>query len=457
MAAISETQHLISEELPSSQPALVAVIIKNMDKHLAIPLLQFVIENPSNPALVAQYRAALKSVANKTNRFDLRRQLVDEKSETKAAELETIANSEELAKKTTAASAKAAQCLVQEFLQVEEGCYTFRHSLKEMEDRSRQAKFSLLSLKRAYGATEKHIAELAMLAHHLYEMGRYKEAGTVLELHKRCVTPRYRRRDANVKDDEDEDGYGAYAEPDIRASWGRFACGILLNNRDMARDASVELLQRLDAYDSAAGQVLAQHVWFTHWNLCLLAMERGGTTDLLYLMYRDKKAAPFLRFRYQNTIMCLCPHLCPYLAAAAVLNRGNSQVVTRATRIIETDMHRLRDPLSRFLVALRVKCDFELASKVIEEAEAFMKKDYFLHRHAARYVENARMMVVQNKLWVHKVMSTEQTGEMQLVKLIRDANVDATIDSVSKTVTVHTLSQRTVWKQVLDSLAHVAA
>ena len=67
------------------------------------------------------------------------------------------------------------------------------------------------------------------------------------------------------------------------------------------------------------------------------------------------------------------------------------------------------------------------------------------------------MLVTANKLMVHRVMSTGDQGsaEMQLVRLIRDSNVDATIDSVSNTVHVHTLSQRTVWKQVMDTLSHV--
>ena len=446
---------VISQALPATQSELVYAVIKHLDKHLAIPVLQFSMENPSEPGLAPQYRAALKQLAKKTYRFDLRRQLADGDE----AELAELAELEEYNQRMLKSSSQAAQCLLQEFFAYDTATqtYSFRHTARDMDERSRQAKFSLPSLKRLFGATERHVRELATFANVLYEFGRYREAAMMLDLHKRCVTPRYRRRDAQVTEDEGgDDGESSFASPDAGACWGRFACAILLGNRDGARDAAQELIARLDSADNSESQVVAQHSWYVHWHLCMLAVDRAPTTDLLWLLYRDRKPVNFLKFRYTNTVLCAAAHLTPYIVATAVLNKSNAMMIQRAARIVDVEAHRLRDPLSQFIISLRLKCDFDEAAALIGACEKFMAQDYFMRRHAARFAEYARMMVCQNKLWVHRVMSTEKTGEMQLVRLIREANVDATIDSVSNTVHVQTLSQRTVWKQVLDTLSHVS-
>lgn len=441
--------------LPATQPELIHAVIKNMDKHLAIPVLQYAIENPSAPELVPQYKAALKELAKKTYRFDLRREL----AAGNAAELEEIKDAEAYPTSMLSGAARGCQCLAQEFFTIDQatGAYAFRHTARDMDERSRQAKFSLPALKSAIGATEHHIRELANLGNLLYEFGRYRDAANVLDLHKRCVTPKYRKRDVTAGDDDQDDGPISFAKPDFGASWGRFACALLLGHRETARDAAQEILNVLDS-DSEASRVTAQHVWFLTWHLFLLTFEgrNASTTDLLWLLYRDRKPVNFLKFRYNNTVLCAAAHLTPYIVATAVLNKANSTMLLRAARIVEVESERLRDPLSRFVIALRQTCNFDQASSLITECEAFMKQDFFLHKHVARFAENARMLVAQNKLMVHRNMSTEMVGEMQLVRLIRDSNVDATIDSISKTVTVHTLTQRTVWKQVLDTLSHVS-
>ena len=68
---------ITSHDLPATQPEIIFEVIKNLDKHLAIPVLQHAIANPSNPALAPQYKKALKELAAKTYRFELRRELAE--------------------------------------------------------------------------------------------------------------------------------------------------------------------------------------------------------------------------------------------------------------------------------------------------------------------------------------------------------------------------------------------
>jgi hypothetical protein len=432
--------------LPASQPELIERIAQHLDPHIVIAALQHAVANPAAPELVPKYRAALKALAARTQLFELRRSLADDEEER-----ENVDIAEEDAGDDLVDEAKACKPLLDEFFnQSDVGTLDPKLALKELDDRARHNKFTLAALKALCKANAKHVVALGAYARSLFSKGRYKEAADLLDVQRRLFVPRYRRR---ADDDEEEQlADDAWAPVDPANAWGRWVCAALLGNRDAMRDAAAEVGTRLDAIRD--GSVVAPHLWFVHLHLPML---RAGpqTNDLLWKLVRDARMESSLRYRYQNLVQCNAPHVLPYLAAAAVLNKMNGPMLLRVARLCEGDQHRLNDPITGFLLALKSTCAFDKASALIEPAAALMRQDYFLAPHADKFAENARLLICDSTMRVHRVLSTEKVGEAQLVQLIREANVDATIDSVNKMVYVHTSYHKSIWRQVLDTLAVV--
>merc|ERR1712071_646107 len=117
------------------------------------------------------------------------------------------------------------------------------------------------------------------------------------------------------------------------------------------------------------------------------------------------------------------------------------------------------DPIVEFVDCLCVKFDFEMAQTKLAECEEVLATDFFLCKQTALFMEEARVFVFENYCRIHhkidlnalgeKLAMDQARAERWIVDLIRNALLDAKIDSEEKCVVMGSDSQ-SVYEQVMD-------
>merc|ERR1712194_921671 len=117
------------------------------------------------------------------------------------------------------------------------------------------------------------------------------------------------------------------------------------------------------------------------------------------------------------------------------------------------------DPIVEFVDKLSVKFDFEAAQLQLARCETVLSSDFFPCKQTALFMEEARVFVFENYCRVHhkidlnslgqKLAMDQQHTERWIVDLIRNALLDAKIDSEERCV-VMGADTATVYEQVME-------
>lgn len=99
----------------------------------------------------------------------------------------------------------------------------------------------------------------------------------------------------------------------------------------------------------------------------------------------------------------------------------------------------LNDPLAEFLVSLYVNCDFEDAQEKLKACREVLDNDFFLAQCQEEVMDNSRMFIFETYCTIHsridivqladKLGVDQSAAERWIVNLVRDASLDAKIDS----------------------------
>uniref|UniRef100_A0A8C3F1V1 Eukaryotic translation initiation factor 3 subunit E n=1 Tax=Chrysemys picta bellii TaxID=8478 RepID=A0A8C3F1V1_CHRPI len=98
-----------------------------------------------------------------------------------------------------------------------------------------------------------------------------------------------------------------------------------------------------------------------------------------------------------------------------------------------------KDPITEFVECLYVNFDFDGAQKKLRECEAVLVNDFFLVACLEDFIENARLFIFETFCRIHQCISismladklnmTPEEAERWIVNLIRNARLDAKLDS----------------------------
>ncbi|XP_046565823.1 eukaryotic translation initiation factor 3 subunit E-like [Haliotis rubra] len=219
----------------------------------------------------------------------------------------------------------------------------------------------------------------------------------------------------------------------VNALWGKLASEILMQNWDVA----LEDLQRLkDVIDSntfaSALQSLQQRTWLLHWSLFVFFNHQKGR-DLIIDMFLYQPL-------YLNAMQTMCPHILRYLTTAVITNKGRRrQVLKDLVKVIQQESYTYRDPITEFVECLYVNFDFDGAQQKLRECETVLVNDFFLTACLEDFIENARLLIFETFCRIHQCISIDmlaeklnmspEEAERWIVNLIRNARLDAKIDS----------------------------
>jgi len=283
---------------------------------------------------------------------------------------------------------------------------------------SRDSKQLLDFLMKGYNFKTEMIDTCYNFAKFQYECGNYSGASEYLYFHRILVQP----TDRNY----------------LNGMWGKLAAEILMQNWDTA----LEDLNRLKTFidESTFGsnlQTLQQRTWLIHWSLFVFFNHPKGR-DLIIDLFLYQKP-------YLNAIQTTCPWILRYLATAVITNKSSRRNVMKdLIKVIQEESYTYQDPITSFIEDLYVNFDFDGAQQKLRDCETVLVNDFFLVACLDDFIENSRMMIFETFCRIHQCISismlaeklnmTTEEAERWIVNLIRNAKLDAKIDSKQGTV-----------------------
>merc|ERR1719233_1768060 len=254
-----------------------------------------------------------------------------------------------------------------------------------------------------------------------YECGNYSGAAEYLYFHRVLAPP----TDKNF----------------MNALWGKLASEILMQNWDTALEDVNRIKEIIDTGGQVGGmslggmgnplQALQQRAWLIHWSLFVFFNHPKGRDHIIDLF--------LFQPQYLNTIQTMCPHILRYLTTAVITNKRRKNVIKDLVKVIQQESYTYRDPITEFLECLYVNFDFDGAQQKLRECEEVLVNDFFLVACLEDFIENARLFIFETFCRIHQCISismladklnmTPEEAERWIVNLIRNARLDAKIDS----------------------------
>jgi len=283
---------------------------------------------------------------------------------------------------------------------------------------SRDSKQLLDFLVKEYNFKPEMVDTCYNFAKFQYECGNYSGASEYLYFHRILVQP----TDKNY----------------LNGMWGKLASEILMQKWDDALDDLNRLKQFIDESTFGSSlQTLQQRTWLIHWSLFVFFNHPKGRDLIIELFLYQKQ--------YLNAIQTTCPWILRYLSTAVITNKSSRRNVMKdLIKVIGEESYTYQDPITSFIEDLYVNFDFDGAQQKLRDCETVLVNDFFLVACLDDFIENSRMMIFETFCRIHQCISiamlaeklnmTAEEAERWIVNLIRNAKLDAKIDSKQGTV-----------------------
>ncbi|KAK1895976.1 Eukaryotic translation initiation factor 3 subunit E-A, partial [Dissostichus eleginoides] len=207
----------------------------------------------------------------------------------------------------------------------------------------------------------------------------------------------------------------------LNSLWGKLASEILMQNWEAAMEDLTRLRETIDNNTVTSPlQALQQRTWLIHWSLFVFFNHPKGRDNIIELFLYQPQ--------YLNAIQTMCPHILRYLTTAIITNKD-----------VASESYTYKDPITEFVECLYVNFDFDSAQKKLRECESVLVNDFFLVACLEDFIENARLFIFETFCRIHQCISinmladklnmTPEDAERWIVNLIRNARLDAKIDS----------------------------
>lgn len=405
---------------------LTPMVAKFLDRHLVLPLLDFLSTQEMPIFDSKDLLKARVQLLSKTNMVDFHEELHKLLHETEEAPAEFEARRKEVLEKVSHLKVEAKPVI---------------DALESISDEKKnqliaEKRFTTQYLKETFKITEEQVDVLFTYAKFQFDCGSYPGASLLISNYLPLVS----------------NSTGASAQKYLSALWGKFATDILVGQWEQAYNDLEDLKNCIDSNNYGTPlEKLQQRGWLVHWSLFVFFMGRSnGALEL------------FFQSQYLSAIQNTCPHMLRYVTAAVITSttkrKGNA--VKDLVRVLQHEKENgYKDPITELIECLFAHFDFEGAQQKLRECEEVLKNDPFLSNWQGEFMENARLLIFETYCRIHKVidigMLSEKLNmgpdraEQWIVDLIRNARLDAKIDSAKGHV-VMTTKYPTIYEQVID-------
>jgi translation initiation factor 3 subunit E len=392
-----------------------------LDKHLIFPLFEFVQERkiyPEEEVLKGKLELILK-----TNMVDFASDIYKSLYKTDAVPAEMKEKRDVVVAQLRKLQADCAPLLA--VLDNEELVKKLRNDKQ----------FNLPFLHDNYEVNQENVDALYKYAKFQFEIGNYTPVAAYLS-HFRALS--------------------SNSDKNFSALWGKLAAEILTHNWDTALDDLNRLKDLIETRGFSPLVQLQQRTWLIHWSLFVFFNHPNGRNGIIDTFFTD---------RYLNAIQTTCPHILRYLTAAVITNRRKRNVLKDLVKVIQQESYKYRDPITEFVESLYVNFDFEGAQKKLRECRDVLMSDFFLVSCHDEFIENARLFIFETYCRIHqridigmlaeKLNMDQESAERWIVNLIRNARLDAKIDSANNLVVMGS-QHPSVYQQVIEKTKGVS-
>ncbi|CAH7688011.1 eIF3 subunit 6 N terminal domain-domain-containing protein, partial [Phakopsora pachyrhizi] len=416
-------------------------LIPHLDRHLVLPLLEFLDSNaiyPHDQLLIAKYEA-LKQTNMITYLSGLHREMNGLADDAPIPD-EFTQREQQVMNKLDTLQASVDQIM---------GVITAPEVVSALRQDKAQ---NLAYLEKEHDVTLSQIEVLYHHGHYNYSIGNYGGSSDYL-YHFRVLST-------------DNDLV-------LSSLWGKLASDILEGSFDAALEELNRLKEQLDQRSGYGNPLnsLQQRTWWLHWSLFVYFNHDKG---------RDALVDAWLGQGYLNTIQTSCPYLLRYLVVALVVSkranssslkgptssRGSRDTIKEVLRAVTQEEYQYSDPITDFIKLLYVEVDFEGAQEALKRSEKVFNVDFFLSEEMGAWVESCRTMISEAYCRIHhridigelakRLGMDGEEGERWIVRLVRDARLDAKIDFKENTVQMnHPVSS--VYQTVIERTKRISA
>eukprot|EP00245_Coleochaete_scutata_P003740 TRINITY_DN155_c1_g1_i1.p1 TRINITY_DN155_c1_g1~~TRINITY_DN155_c1_g1_i1.p1 ORF type:complete len:445 (+),score=113.80 TRINITY_DN155_c1_g1_i1:60-1337(+) len=387
-----------------------------LDRHLAFPLLEFLQDKQIYPA-DEMLKAKIELLA-KTNMVDYAMDIH-----------KNLYNSDEVPPAMEAKRSEVIQKLNQQE-QAASSLIQFLQDPLKVQELKTDKQYNLQMLQDQFKIGPDQIEALYQYAKFQFECGNYSGASDYLYQYRTLCTN---------------------SDRSFSALWGKFACEILMQNWDVAMEEMTRLKEIIDSRNFATPlNQLQQRTWLMHWSLFVFFNHENGLNGIIDMFFQD---------RYMNAIQTNAHHLLRYLATAVIVNKRRRNMLKDLIKVIQQEHYTYKDPITEFLECLFVNYDFEGAQQKLRECEEVLANDIFIILRRDEFIENARLFIFETYCRIHscidvrmladKLNMNQDDAERWVVNLIRNAKLDAKIDSKAGTVVMGT-QHPSVYEEIIE-------
>ncbi len=400
-------------------------ISEYLDRHMIMPLLDFVEKNPDMAGVYKSediMKAKLDLISN-TNMIDYAIDIHTELYETEPPE--ELVNRREMVLMAMQALEEDAAPLLR-----------ILNNNELMTQLVESSNFKMEHLEAEYNITDEVLEAVYEYGKFSFDCGNYELTAELMHAYRVLKN-------------------GRNPEREFLALWGKLASDVLIFNWEAALE---DVNQLKDAIDTPGRQVplnplqqLQQRTWLIHWSLFVFFNHENGRTGIVDLLFSEK---------YLNTIQTNCPHILRYLTTAVITNKRRRNAMKELVKVIQQESYAYSDPITEFVQCLYVNFDFEGAQDMLQKCEDTLKRDFFLVATRDDFLEDARLTIFETYCRIHQVIDIgmlagklnmeRDAAEKWVVNLIRNARLDAKINSQANQV-IMGVTVPSVYEQVIES------
>nr|ADD38950.1 Eukaryotic translation initiation factor 3 subunit E [Lepeophtheirus salmonis] len=246
----------------------------------------------------------------------------------------------------------------------------------------------------------------------------------------------------------------------LACKWGLLACSILLQDELRAMQDLVELKTAIDEQTEENGnsrsflEQLQQRTWMLHWSLhVFFRLQHTGRNQLVEWFLNTPN--------HLNAIQTLAPHLLRYLSVCVVVSKESSMNnnLRHLIHLIQQESYSYQDPITRFLKAVYVDFDFEVAEKELLLCRSVLENDFFTTTCVDEFMEVARQLMLEIFCKIFNCVDLDslakslhmnpEAAEKWIVSMIKAGKIDAKIDSENNEILMQTQSV-SPYRQVIE-------
>ncbi|TGZ59368.1 hypothetical protein CRM22_009119 [Opisthorchis felineus] len=420
-----------------------------LDKHLILPLLEYI---------------CVKNIYDETSLLKTKLEvLLGTSMVDYAADTYKVIYDEEVPEDYSERREKVLESINEMEIKLEPVKAIFSPETMKEVAQCKNAKDLLSNLETKYNFKLEMLDDMFDAARVFYDIGNYNTASEYLRVVRQLVTPGSKRH--------------------LDACWGRLASEILVQNWNEAMDDLEKLKDAIDCQTEERPSShtclmqLQQRTWLLHWSLFVFFNHPQGKEKLIEWFMQNPT--------HLNAIQTLAPHLLRYLTVCVITStdKKKKSLIRDLVYLIQQESYSYRDPVTEFLECLFVKFDFDGTQQKLRTCETVLPNDFFLTGCFEEFIENARLLMFESFCRIHhsvgisvlaeKLNMNVEDAERWIVNLIRNARMDAKIDSkkglivmgtqkvspyqqvIERTKTsgscAHKLLERLRWEKSLDS------